>query len=96
MTTFTITFDWPDNLLSIACVANGYTWSKSILQDVEGNQVYVETPQTEREFMKNLLMEIPIFAIVQNSVQYLERKHGTDNYNASEKLQEVLNLITIS
>ena len=83
MKSFKITFTGEEEKLQAAAVANGYTGT------------FNEQPETVGEFFARHLKEHAPYEIVKTATLIFQQKHGTDNYNAKQMEQDMLNLITI-
>lgn len=97
MLTATVNFDWPPEMLQAACLANGYTGDtlRTTIKE-DGLPVTEEVTQTIEEFFGDLLKKMSISDIIRTTTYFLERKKWTDNYNANEMFDTVMQSINVS
>jgi hypothetical protein len=84
MKTWTITFNGTDDKLQAAAVANGYTGTHN------------DQPETVEQFFSRYLVEHAPYEIVKTATMVFQQKLGTDNYDADQMANDMLNLITIT
>lgn len=83
MKSFKITFNGTDDKLEAAAIANGYTGTHN------------EQAETVEQFFERYLKEHSPYEIVKTATLFFQQKYGTDNYNADQMANDMLNLITI-
>lgn len=93
MTTYKITFNGTDEQLLMGAVANDYTGFKPITPIID--EPVEPEEETLDEFMCRKLMEISPKQFIENAVVAIQKKKGTDNYDAEAMTHAMLGLLTI-
>jgi len=93
MKTYKITFNGTEDQLLLGATLNGFTGFKPKAPIID--EPIPDEPETIDEFMCRKLMSVSPEQFIRNAVQGIERKAGTDNYNAEEMMQAMLGLLTI-
>ncbi len=93
MTSYKITFAGTDEQLLMGAEANGFTGLKPLPPIID---VPVEQEEeTLDEFMVRILMTVSPKQFIDNAVTAIQKKKGTDNYDAEAMATAMLGLLSI-
>lgn len=97
MKTYKITFNGTEEQLLLGATFNDYTGFKPMDSNIlfVPGEIPEPEPETIDEFMCRILMSRSPKEFIEIAVRGVEKKAGTDNYNAEEMMQAMMGLLTI-